>query len=68
MIISEIHMKFIKLAFGELYEIITSLRFCLSYDLLNVILSPSKFVYFNENLLVVTDVPMALLAPAESVM
>ena len=30
---------------------ITSVRFCLSYDLLNVILSPSKFVYFNENLL-----------------
>ena len=29
---------------------ITSVRFCLSYDLLNVILSPSKFVYFNENL------------------
>ena len=24
-------------------------RFCLSYDSLNVILSPSKFVYFNEN-------------------
>ena len=29
---------------------ITSVRFCLSYDLLNVILSPSKFGYFNENL------------------
>ena len=32
------------------YEMITSVRFCLSYDLLNVILSPSKFVYFTENL------------------
>ena len=29
---------------------ITSERFCLSYDPLNVILSPSKFVNFNENL------------------
>ena len=29
---------------------ITSVIFCLSYDLLDVILSPSKFVYFNENL------------------
>ena len=29
---------------------ITSLSFCLSYDLLNVILLPSKFVYFNDNL------------------
>ena len=29
---------------------ITSVRFCLSNDLLNVILLPSKFVYFNENL------------------
>ena len=29
---------------------ITPLRFCLSYDLLNVILLPLKFVYFNENL------------------
>ena len=29
---------------------IMSVRFCLSYDLLNVILSPSKFVYFNEKL------------------
>ena len=29
---------------------ITSVRFCFSYDLLNVILSYSKFVYTNENL------------------
>ena len=29
---------------------ITSVRFCLSYDLLNAIFSPSNFVYFNENL------------------
>ena len=27
-----------------------SVRLCLSYDLLNVILSLAKFVYFNENL------------------
>ena len=29
---------------------ITSVRFCLSYELLNAILSPSKFVYLHENL------------------
>ena len=29
---------------------ITSVRFCLSYEFLNAILLPSKFVYFNENL------------------
>ena len=29
---------------------IMSVRFCLSYDLLNAILSPSKVVYFNEKL------------------
>ena len=29
---------------------IKNVRFCLSYNLLNAILSPSKFVYFNENL------------------
>ena len=28
---------------------IKSVRFYLSYDLLNAILSPSKFVYFNGN-------------------
>ena len=28
---------------------ITSVRFCLTYDLLNVILLPSKFVNFHEN-------------------
>ena len=27
-----------------------SVRFCLSYDLLDAILSPSQFLYFNENL------------------
>ena len=27
-----------------------SVRFCLSYDLLNAILAPSEFGYFNENL------------------
>ena len=31
-------------------QMITSVRFCLSYDALNVTLSPSKFVYFNEKL------------------
>ena len=35
---------------------ITSVRFCLSYNLLNVILLPSKFVYFNENYIVVMGV------------
>ena len=29
---------------------IMSVRFCLSYDLLNAKLSPSKLVYFNESL------------------
>ena len=29
---------------------IMSVRFCLSYDILTAILSPSEFVYFNENL------------------
>ena len=29
---------------------ITSVRFCLSYAILNAILLPTKFVYFNENL------------------
>ena len=29
---------------------ITSVRFCLSYDLFNAILLPSKLAYFNENL------------------
>ena len=28
----------------------TSVKFCLSYDIFNPILSSSKFVYFNENL------------------
>ena len=32
------------------YEMTTSVRFSLSYNLLNVILSPSKFVYSIENL------------------
>ena len=29
---------------------ITSVIFCLSYDLLNAILKPSNFVYFDDNL------------------
>ena len=48
------HMKFIKQAFGEFnkikYEMIMSVRFCLSNDFLNGILSHSKFVYFNVKL------------------
>ena len=28
---------------------IMSVRFCLSYDILNTILLPTMFVYFNEN-------------------
>ena len=38
------------------------------FGLLNVILSPSKFVYFNEICIVVTDAVMMLLVPTESVM
>ena len=30
-------------------EMIMSVRFCLSHELLNVILTPSKFVNFYEN-------------------
>ena len=32
----------------NLIEMITSVRFCLSYDLLNAILLPPKFVNYNE--------------------
>ena len=32
------------------FNMITSVRFCLSSDLLNVILSSPKFVYFHEYL------------------
>ena len=42
-------MKFIKQATGE-FNMITSVRFCLSYDLLNQFLLPKKLVYFHENL------------------
>ena len=53
----------------EAAQMIASVRFCLSYDLLNAILSPSKFVDFNKKkCIVVTDVIMALLVPAKSVM
>ena len=41
---------------------------CLSYDLLNVILSTSKLVYFNDNNIVVTDVVLTLIVPTKSVM
>ena len=30
---------------------ITSVRFCLSNDLLNAILSPSKFVFLNDGII-----------------
>ena len=47
-------MEFIKRAFGEFiknyYEMIMSVRFCLSYGLLKAILPPPKIVYFEENL------------------
>ena len=47
-------MKFIKQAFGKFnkfnIKMITSVRFSLSYDPLNMILSTSNFVYFNEKL------------------
>ena len=46
---------------------ITSVRFCLSYDILNGILSLSKCVDFSDNCIVITDVVMTLLVPAESV-
>ena len=32
----------------HLMKMIMSVRFCLSYDLLNVILSPPKFVNYNR--------------------
>ena len=47
---------------------ITHVSSCLSYDLLNAILSPSKLVYFNEICIVVTDIAMTLIVPAKSVM
>ena len=42
------HMKFVIRDFGE-FNKFKSVRFCLSYDLLNAILSPIKFIYFGEN-------------------
>ena len=48
---------------------ITSVRFCLSYDLLSMSLSPLlKFVYFNENLHCCNGGRHELLVPAKSVM
>ena len=47
---------------------ITSVRFCLSYDRLNATLRPSKFVISVKNCIVVTDVVVMLVAHAESVM
>ena len=37
---------------------IMNVRFFLSYDILKAILSPSKFVYFNETCIVEMDVAM----------
>ena len=45
---------------------IMSVRFCLSYDLLNVILSPSKFISMKICIVVIDDVKKLLL-PADSV-
>ena len=46
-----------------------SVRFCLSCDLLNVILSSSKFVFFSMKIcIVVADVVMQLHVPTKSVM
>ena len=47
---------------------ITSVGFCLSYDILNAILPPSKFFFFIQMFIVVTDVVTTLLVPAKSVM
>ena len=47
---------------------ITSVRFCLTYDALNAILPPLKFVYLMKICIVETVVVMTLLVPAESVM
>ena len=63
-------MKFIKQAFGEFNkfpsEIFMSVRFCLSYDILNVIFSPSKFFISMKICIVVTDTVMMILDPPES--
>ena len=53
-----------KINTGLVYEMIESVRFYLSYDLLNAILLPSKIVYIC---IVVTDVIMTLIVPAKSV-
>ena len=45
---------------------IMRVRFCLSYDLLNEILSPSNISM--KIYIVVTDIVMMLLVPADSVM
>ena len=47
---------------------ITSVRYCLSIDLLNVIFLPSKFVYLNENLNSVSNDVMTLFVPTKSIM
>ena len=56
-------MKFIRGLFNKFHlKMITSVRFCLSYDLLNAVLSPSKFVYIHENIcIIVMDAVMILL-------
>ena len=46
---------------------ITSILFCLSYDLLNAVLSPEKSVSMKICIAVI-DVVMTFLAPTESVM
>ena len=56
---SDCFMKFIKRAFGEMI-----IRFCLSLDLLNGILSPSKFILMKI-CIVVADFIITLLVPAK---
>ena len=47
---------------------ITSVKFCLSYDLIKVILSHSRIVISMKICIVIMDVAMTLLVPDESVM
>ena len=51
-----------------IYEMIMSVRFCLSYDLLNVIYRLKRLFISMKICIVVTDMVMTLLILAESVM
>ena len=51
------------------FEMVTSVRICLSYDLLDAISSPSNFFFISMKIcIVVTYVVMTLLVPTENVM